>query len=99
MRISDWSSDVCSSDLIGQTLPSKRRRAVACRPFVRFERMAVGVGFGAQPHLHDARTIFQNEARFLDIVSAMEFPIIFAVEDVFGFHTAIGIEIGRASCR
>src|SRR3546814_5677977 len=36
MRISDWSSDVCSSDLLGvQRQGAKRLRAAATRPRVR----------------------------------------------------------------
>src|SRR3546814_691764 len=31
MRISDWSSDVCSSDLLGRCAPVRRRRRRACR--------------------------------------------------------------------
>src|SRR3546814_15647830 len=44
MRISDWSSDVCSSDLFGVVLPPAEWRALA-------ERLkAHGVEFVIEPH-------------------------------------------------
>src|SRR3546814_20894107 len=33
MRISDWSSDVCSSDLIGAPAQKHRRHSIRCRLF------------------------------------------------------------------
>src|SRR3546814_4284431 len=36
MRISDWSSDVCSSDLIGKVLPARRWRGRVRRKSARF---------------------------------------------------------------
>src|SRR3546814_14895081 len=38
MRISDWSSDVCSSDLCGRHLPEARLEAREGRGFTRLER-------------------------------------------------------------
>src|SRR3546814_1032493 len=40
MRISDWSSDVCSSDLPPPEQPAETRRLIPCRLFLRRERQA-----------------------------------------------------------
>src|SRR3546814_16760644 len=46
MRISDWSSDVCSSDLLGELSPVGRRgigpRTIACYVMRIFERERAG---------------------------------------------------------
>src|SRR3546814_6501799 len=44
MRISDWSSDVCSSDLLGQPLRDARDDADAGRQHVTFFGPDIGAG-------------------------------------------------------
>src|SRR3546814_1117045 len=44
LRISDWSSDVCSSDLAQPLPPTAHRRFGQCDPFVSFPRGEVGRG-------------------------------------------------------
>src|SRR3546814_3403156 len=63
MRISDWSSDVCSSDLLsgcifggGHTPPADQRRAAASGPSARQTQMChadlkrIGVAFNPLPN-------------------------------------------------
>src|SRR3546814_9730929 len=47
MRISDWSSDVCSSDLIGETVEQVRRQARVGNIYVN--RSMIGAVVGVQP--------------------------------------------------
>src|SRR3546814_16554163 len=55
MRISDWSSDVCSSDLHGQDFPSGRQPDSAAATLakhhlgVRYRRLAESIGFQERP--------------------------------------------------
>src|SRR3546814_12597367 len=61
MRISDWSSDVCSSDLLGARQVGVRRVGVPEKHFVRLNlaivsiRRAVAKVTGAQDQLDNAR--------------------------------------------
>src|SRR3546814_7501243 len=50
MRISDWSSDVCSSDLLEPDVPAER----LCRPAVDRPRMAAQDGAQDQPDVGGA---------------------------------------------
>src|SRR3546814_16344412 len=50
MRISDWSSDVCSSDLLEPDVPAER----LCRPAVDRKRMAAEDGAQDQPDVGGA---------------------------------------------
>src|SRR3546814_2440939 len=51
MRISDWSSDVCSSDLIGD---KEKDDGVVFLIAPNERRMSISVGYGLEPILTDA---------------------------------------------
>src|SRR3546814_16172059 len=84
MRISDWSSDVCSSDLLGRGL-------LALRPVLQEDDHVAGVHFLAgAPAPGHARVVAADRA-------ALAHPL---GEDLLDLpHLADGVEIGRASCR
>src|SRR3546814_8836694 len=91
MRISDWSSDVCSSDLVG-IVPASRMRVQ------RTAGGAVVVGEHSSPV---RRNVVAGARDIADILAPA--PDIGAAPDAEREHiVAIGImpgEIGRASCR
>src|SRR3546814_1107013 len=108
MRISDWSSDVCSSDLLG---PSRYSDAHMHRSHIlplahKFRDVMLGIGFGAS--LGRAIDTLQPQRLFPQTGGA--------VQQITDRHSRgrtrtrfdrapemlremIGIEIGRASCR
>src|SRR3546814_20666534 len=70
MRISDWSSDVCSSDLPGTWVQTSRVRSAkssifqACRPMLRFAAMWHAMPTAALPPAHQrTRTAQPDEDR------------------------------------
>src|SRR3546814_1089574 len=60
MRISDWSSDVCSSDLA--RLADRAGRLIDVRVDRGEHRLRVGVGFGRAPVRVEARAGIPDEA-------------------------------------
>src|SRR3546814_13558451 len=107
MRISDWSSDVCSSDLIsalpqgaegtGGTDGGQVVDAVGgcdLRQFVRHARAAGDAG-------HHPLGAFQNAME--DALGAAHFPQHVDIDRTLAAGNVIGashmLEIGRASCR
>src|SRR3546814_4126882 len=92
MRISDWSSDVCSSDLTGVR-----------RPLVRLEGRELAVE-AQQCRRHqwlagEEAGVVQQEAR-REIVRAVRHEVVAGddLHDVAGIEPG-AMEIGRASCR
>src|SRR3546814_7680725 len=66
MRISDWSSDVCSSDLLGERV---------VRPGIVVERHCAAIGrevVGAQPILANDDGVGRNRADLLDETREVE---------------------------
>src|SRR3546814_9837886 len=91
MRISDWSSDVCSSDLRererpGERLGRARKLAVAAEHAVAGEQ-GHGGGAGREAALHRQR--FPHWIAF----------VLGEAEGVLARRAEGGAEIGRASCR
>src|SRR3546814_20414314 len=106
MRISDWSSDVCSSDLFVTQLPRFAGKRVAAdkRELVVRNRMAVGIEHGElypvalcggkiSNHINSCilrEQLFRTIGELIRPRSAMK-PV--------ASHAAFDPEIGRASCR
>src|SRR3546814_2585331 len=92
MRISDWSSDVCSSDLTAQTLLAQLAAVIVHRRS-RADNVLLEEG--------ELQSVHVDEQRFVgDVVFAMR-GIFAHVERIV--ETVIpqlgNAEIGRASCR
>src|SRR3546814_5239019 len=88
MRISDWSSDVCSSDLIARAIPVRR-----CNAGARVEAVELA---------QELRALFWRDARERLAVAGQSLTDIvgLARDDVrhCRLHPPIR-QIGRASCR
>src|SRR3546814_9254363 len=87
LRISDWSSDVCSSDLVDHEVGAARAGAVAPRAggaALRFEML----GVAEVDKRVEAGDGFEDDVAALAAVAAVGAAIF----DIF-------LEIGRASCR
>src|SRR3546814_11322471 len=94
MRISDWSSDVCSSDLIGPLDPAQQPAALAVlgggHPRDGFQ--APVVGELEQAHVVELQPGILAVCVFL--------PVLRVEENVALARPQSGkLEIGRASCR
>src|SRR3546814_16425521 len=100
MRISDWSSDVCSSDLVGlkgtmnalflKDLAKKTHRGLRGRVEKGFSAGAVGYGYRMVRRLSSEGELVRGE-REVDPVQAL------IVERIFR-EFAAGKKIGRTSC-
>src|SRR3546814_8491358 len=97
MRISDWSSDVCSSDL-GPRRHHLRRRRRRCRGQRRHPRRLPG-----KRHVTELFqfTLFGLMLGCVYAIAAMGLVLTYTVTGVFNFaHGAVGMiaafEIGRA---
>src|SRR3546814_16969404 len=94
MRISDWSSDVCSSDLFA-------RQFVVLRPTDRTEQDRIGLACGLlrRRRIRMAFGVIRRAAEFAEApldrltLGAQHF------EHLDGLGHDFGTEIGRASCR
>src|SRR3546814_6008080 len=90
MRISDWSSDVCSSDLIGEIGAGIQ---LAANAFNALD--ALGVGEATRK-----RSVFTDRLLLMDALDAHEVASV----DVGApyrkrFGNPYAVKIGRASCR
>src|SRR3546814_20588196 len=105
MRISDWSSDVCSSDLIGKVLPARRWRGRVRRKSARFPfpsgirplRLLNFIGS------HSGEVII-SLVEFTPMVKAEPAPCAWPIgRTPYTFRRCaefpVFFEIGRASCR
>src|SRR3546814_15598173 len=92
MRISDWSSDVCSSDLHGQRGPTDQQSATVQDAYV------VGDADSEVPRGRPARTHRMNPPSALMTEPLRTAP---SGEQAKVMVAAIssGVKIGRASCR
>src|SRR3546814_14285964 len=96
MRISDWSSDVCSSDLIPTPAPesdSSLFRSVFANASILLSGKAAGAVLGLGVAALAARALGIHAFGILILVHAFAE----AVKDLAGFQS--WQEIGRASCR
>src|SRR3546814_8671890 len=97
MRISDWSSDVCSSDLCldqnGKELPHAPR-SILKRQLARARDMGYTVKIGTELEFYAFDESFDSvqQKRYRDLKTAGWY-----IEDYLIFQTTK--EIGRASCR
>src|SRR3546814_1333676 len=85
MRISDWSSDVCSSDLSRSRWRGCRRRASACS----------ATGGQGEAHLCIAKAF----ARLPEHLVGGDAQIVDGQRRMAARHRTVDREIGRASCR
>src|SRR3546814_15007216 len=98
MRISDWSSDVCSSDLDRGVVERLAGDPAACRPGRDDDARHTETGADRQVIDKFPRRARGGNGR-RDMI---EQPIILVVledEDGLGPDVRVGGEIGRASCR
>src|SRR3546814_16299256 len=92
MRISDWSSDVCSSDLLFRYYFSDAHSAVTAGHDIRTSLLA----FGCDATHGYERTHIDSLAALSRLLGAYILsPPVFASDA----HPAQGSQIGRASCR
>src|SRR3546814_14042370 len=93
MRISDWSSDVCSSDLLlvaaNGNLPSG---VASIKPLTMFAPMPIGLALLAVGLLY-----FRWVGRRW--LGSRDDPTVTPARTESYFARTYGIEIGRASCR
>src|SRR3546814_11799225 len=100
MRISDWSSDVCSSDLTNQ-LAWKLRQD---------ERVIVHEQTSARiltpAHIPEPLDLIVCDASFIGLAKVLEVPLVFERAQARAlvlvkpqFEGGRGAEIGRESCR
>src|SRR3546814_10341551 len=90
MRISDWSSDVCSSDLLGFDLPGIAGTGVGIGRLAL--EVAVGAEFGG-----NSGDVFDRSQVRLGVDAG---GILAELVDELGVDQAVLCgEIGRASCR
>src|SRR3546814_8204941 len=90
MRISDWSSDVCSSDLLTEALKST---AIDVTKILSSE--VSDTAWDA--YLKGDRGVFARRAvKLIDNSEAREILSLYQADD--GFHASVN-QIGRASCR
>src|SRR3546814_7471715 len=91
MRISDWSSDVCSSDLLGEALQLRKQReivvAVLAEAEARIDHEAL---------LFDARHLRGEDALGQEAVHVGDDVVV--ARGVL-HRTRLAEQIGRASCR
>src|SRR3546814_11685933 len=92
MRISDWSSDVCSSDLLAFRIADHAPAGFGGRFFSErnVDRAAVAIG-----HAIDDREILLLDLAAFEGASEAAVRLGIAREE----QAARGVEIGRASCR
>src|SRR3546814_19203161 len=87
MRISDWSSDVCSSDLLARCVEGGGGRA---------EHDHARVALGPEPQVaQEARRLAHAQQQHAGGVGVERA----GVADLAGAAQPAGLEIGRASCR
>src|SRR3546814_1895782 len=90
MRISDWSSDVCSSDLVDRAAEAG---AIGVLIGLIAPGDAISFSFGGGDDL--VPTLVITQARSNSIKAHLEAPVNVTVSP----QSAIDLEIGRASCR
>src|SRR3546814_16843159 len=97
MRISDWSSDVCSSDLVANAAPveAEYREAIACKPCSQLRHAPVR----ARPQFVAAR--YDEQAGIHPpFIDAGGEPVATAGKIQMPPHLCTqAAKIGRASCR
>src|SRR3546814_11018162 len=100
MRISDWSSDVCSSDLIPAQVLATLAAIIASQAVITgaysVTKQAIQLGFLPRMAVRytsarEAGQIYMPGVNFTLMVA------VIAVVEMFGSSSAL--EIGRASCR
>src|SRR3546814_20199498 len=107
MRISDWSSDVCSSDLHVGSIKSNIGHAESAAGIAGFIKAVLALGRGRIPpslhfrrlneHIGTDHMVMLVPAAPIDLSSADAPPI--AGVSAFGSSGTNAHEIGRASCR
>src|SRR3546814_11415780 len=99
MRISDWSSDVCSSDLLWRALGGKRDYLPFLLTLILFGLSMVGLAISMWPDVIPGRLSIWDAAApessqiFMLVGSAILVPMILSYTGWASW------EIGRAPCR
>src|SRR3546814_1790870 len=93
MRISDWSSDVCSSDLfVGPLLSSIIPMLILVGAVaILFAALSGALGLSGSPAPVAKPLMTRREEAMLVVLEEL-FPM-------YRFHAQVAMEIGRASCR
>src|SRR3546814_20063042 len=94
MRISDWSSDVCSSDLVDKQDVARAVRRVGCG---REQNGLIGIGVTARAGVRQEAFRLERPEQAIE-----RYEPIFTSNDQqppAPTHHAFGPEIGRAACR
>src|SRR3546814_19442524 len=97
MRISDWSSDVCSSDLIERAISDVYR----AHGLSAGKRAGYSVGIGFPPTWMEAEIIALKRDDPTVLQPGMVFHIVPALREAGQFAVGCSetVQIGRASCR
>src|SRR3546814_11891666 len=98
MRISDWSSDVCSSDLILIEVRKGNARRAAAAGQVVDELVAHGIDVGGQVGAHIGEAAFIGRFALRIGITAAQIELD-AVEIELGDELRVDQQIGRESCR
>src|SRR3546814_11400101 len=105
MRISDWSSDVCSSDLVAGAVPDVRGGLAAADVVVAPLQLARGIQNKVLEAMAMARPVIASPqaAEGIDAVDGRDIIVANSGEDETAAILALlenkSREIGRASCR
>src|SRR3546814_11894392 len=95
MRISDWSSDVCSSDLIGDPHDAPPEAGDEALGY----RLGQQVGFLLRRAHQHASEVFQSKIGNRNLTPQQFSVLVTLLERREIAQTRLGGQIGRASCR
>src|SRR3546814_9579600 len=94
MRISDWSSDVCSSDLSGKGIPESEMRHL----FEKFYRLPNSGTGGSGLGLSIAKGFVEAHGGAVSVANRAKGGALFRVT-LPAEVSKLQVKIGRASCR
>src|SRR3546814_7645072 len=80
MRISDWSSDVCSSDL--SEYSRGRRRPIIAGEILRSNQLQLCVGFGKENSVTDIFSIFADPAVWAALTALVVMEVVLGIDNL-----------------